>query len=98
MLIHLTWEFTDQGEDAEKRSLAILDKWEPPAGLEFHGFYGTADGSGGVAIVEADSAQTIARGIAPSTPWPRFHATPILPIEEAAGIGGEAIAFRDSVT
>ena len=48
--------------------------------------------------MEADSAQTIARGIAPSTPWPRFHATPILPIEEAAGIGGEAIAFRDSVT
>lgn len=98
MLFHLTWEFTNQSEDETKRSLAVFQKWEPPAGLEFHGFYGNVDGSGGVAIVEAESAQTFARGITPFAPWLRFRATPILPIDEAAGIGGEGIAFRDSVS
>ena len=98
MLFHVIWEFTDASEAGEKRSLAVFEKWQPPAGFEFRGFYGFADGSGGVAIVEADDAQTVARGTAPFTPWLRFRATPIIPIEEAAAIAGEGIAFRESVS
>lgn len=64
---------------------------------QFQGFYGFADGSGGFAIVEADSAATVARTTAPWTPWLRFTMTPIVPIEEATAIAGEAIAFRESV-
>lgn len=97
MLFHVTWEFVDTGEEGERRSLAVFAAWEPPAGAEFKGFYGFADGRGGVAIIEVDSAATLARTTASWTPWLRFTTTPILPIEESSGIAGEAVAFRDSV-
>jgi hypothetical protein len=97
MLFHVTWEFVDASEDGVRRSLAVFGKWEPPAGAEFEGFYGFADGSGGVAIIEADSAATLARATAPFLPWLRFKGTPILPVEESAGIAGEGVAFRESV-
>jgi hypothetical protein len=76
----------------------MLAKWQPPAGAEFKGFYSFVDGAGGVAIVEVDSAATLARTIAPWTPSLSFTVTPILPIEEATAVNTEAIAFRDSVS
>ena len=97
MLFHVIWEFTDQMEESERRSLNVFANWEPPAGADFQGFYGFADSTGGVAIVEVDSVETLARTTAPWTPWLRFTTTPILPIEVASAIGAEAIAFRDSV-
>ena len=97
MLFHVVWDFVDTSEDGGRRSLAVFAKWQPPAGAEFKGFYGCADGKGGVAIIEADSAATLARTTAPWMPWLRFTVTPIVPIEESTVINGEAIAFRDSV-
>jgi Protein of unknown function (DUF3303) len=97
MLFHVTWQFIDTSDEAEREGLAMFGKWQPPAGAEFKGFYGFADGTGGVAIVEADSAATVARTIAPWTTRLRFTVTVILPIEESNAIVGEALAFRDSV-
>ena len=97
MLFHVTWQYTDVSEDGQKRSLQIFQNWQPPAGAEFKGFYGFADGTGGAAIIEVDSAATLGRTVAPFTPWLEFTTTPIVPIEEGAGISGEAIAFRDSI-
>ncbi len=97
MLFHVTWEFHPIGEEGSRRSLNVFAAWQPPAGAEFKGFYGFADGSGGFAIIEADSAAALARTTAPWTPWMKFRMTPILPIEESSGIGGEAVAFRDSI-
>jgi uncharacterized protein DUF3303 len=98
MLFHVMWEFIDQSEDNNRRSLAVFQQWQPPAGADFKGFYGFADGTGGVALIEVDSASTLARTTAPWTPWLRFAVTPIVPIEESAAIGGEAVAFRDSIS
>jgi len=99
MLFHVTWEFIDPSEESQKRSLEVFSKWQPPAGADFSkGFYGFADGSGGIAIVEVDSAATLQRTTDPWTPWLRFEVTPIVPIEESTAIGAEAIAFRDSVS
>jgi hypothetical protein len=98
MLFHVMWQFTDQTEEAEARSLDVFQQWEPPSGADFQGFYGFVDGTGGVAIIEVDSAATLARTTAPWTPWLAFTVTPIVPIEEATAIGGEAVAFRASVT
>jgi hypothetical protein len=98
MLFHVTWEFTDTSEEGERRSLAVFEKWQPPAGAEFKGFYGFTDNRGGVALIEVDSAETLARTSAPWTPWLRFTATPIIPIEDATQIAGEAVGFRDSVS
>lgn len=97
MLFHVTWEYIDTTEGADERSLSIFQNWQPPAAAEFRGFYAFADGSGGVAIVEVDSAQTLARTTAPFFPWLRFAATPIIPMEESAAISGESIAFRRSI-
>jgi hypothetical protein len=93
----VTWRFVDNSEEGSRRSLAVFAKWQPPAGADFKGFYGNADGGGGVAIVEVDSAATLARTTAPFTPWLEFTATAIVPIEESAAIAGEAIAFIDSI-
>jgi hypothetical protein len=98
MLFHVTWQFIVRSEEGQRRSLAVFGKWQPPAGTEFKGFYGFVDGGGGVAIIEVDSAATLSRTTAPFTPWLRFAATAILPIDEASGIAGEGIAFRDSVS
>ena len=97
MLFHVMWEISDRSEEGQKRSLEVFQKWQPAAGADFKGFYGFADGSGGVAIVEVDSAQTAARLVSAFSPWMDFTITPILPIEEAVAIGGESIAFRDSI-
>jgi hypothetical protein len=97
VLFHTTWEFTDTSEEPIRRNLAFFSQWKPPEGFEFRGFWGFADGSGGIAIVEADSAATLAQATAPFTPWLRFTTTPILPVEESAAIAAEAVGLRDSV-
>lgn len=96
MLFHVEWEFIDTSEAADKRSLEVFSRWQPPEGTEFQAFYGYADNTGGFAIVEADSAAAMAKATAPFTPWLRFSAKPIVPIEAAAALAMEAIAFRDS--
>ena len=98
MLFHVTWDFIDNSDEAQRQGLAMLAKWQPPAGAEFKGFYSFADGSGGVAIIEVDSAATLARTTGPWTTQLSFTASPILPIEESTAISAEAIAFRDSVS
>lgn len=97
MLFHVMWEFVDTTEEGEERSLGVFAQWTPPEGADFQGFYGFADGTGGFAIIEVDSAATLARTTAPWTPWLRFTATPILTIEESSAIAGEGVAFRNSV-
>jgi hypothetical protein len=72
MLFHIAWENVDTSDEGTRRNLEVFSKWQPPAGLEFKGFYGYADGSGGFAIVDADSAATIARATAPFLQWLRF--------------------------
>ena len=97
MLFHVDWEFINNSEENERRSLTVLSQWQPPEGADIQGFYGYADGTGGAMIVDVPDAATMARMTAPWTPWLKFEVKAILPIEEVAAIGGEAVAFRDSV-
>ena len=96
MLFMVSWEFIDTSEAGEKQSLELFSRWQPPAGADFQAFYGFSDNSGGVAIIDVDSAATLARTTAPFVPWLRFSAKAIVPIEESAAIAGEAIAFREA--
>ena len=98
MLFHVTWEFVDRSEEGQRRSLKVFSQWKPPEGVEFKGFYGFTDGNGGVALIESASAAELARTTSPWTPWLRFTATPIIPIEESSAIAGEGVQFRDSVS
>ena len=95
MLFHVSWEYRDSSEAGQKRSLHLFSKWQPGPG-QFLGFYGFADGGGGVALVEAGSAADLARTMAPWTPYLRFTARVILPVQESSRISGEAIAWRDA--
>ncbi len=97
MLFAVNWDFIDTSEEGSKRSLEIFQNWKPAAGADFKGFYGYADGAGGIAIVDVDSHATLNRLCAPFAPWMTFSARPILPVEESAAIGHEAIAFRESI-
>lgn len=95
MLFLVTWDFIDGSEASQKRSLEVFSRWQPPAGTDFQAFYGFADGSGGCAVIDADSASALAEATAPFTPWLRFTAKPILPVQESSAIAGAAIAFRE---
>ena len=95
MLFHVTWDFIDRSEAAQKRTLQLFSKWQPGPG-QFQGFYGFADGGGGVALVEAASAADLAKTVAPWTPFMTFTARPILPVREASEINGAAAHWRDS--
>ena len=95
MLFHVTWEFIDRSEAGQKRSLQLFSKWQPgPA--QFLGFYGFADGNGGVALIEGASAADLAKTISPWTPFLKFTVRPLLPIQESSQIAGEALAWRDA--
>jgi len=99
MLFHVMWEFVDTSEEGQQRSLSLFSQWQPPEGADFsRGFFGFSDGTGGVALVEVDSAATLSRTTDPWTPWLRFTVTPIVPIEESSQIAGEAAARRDSLS
>ena len=50
MLFSVTWEFIDASEAGIRRSLECFEKWQPPDGAEFKGFFGFTDGTGGVAL------------------------------------------------
>jgi len=95
MLFHVTWDFIDSSEAGQKRSTHLFSKWQPGPG-EFQGFYGFADGRGGVALVEAASVTDLAKTIAPWTPFLKFTARPILPIRESSEISAAAAAWRDA--
>ena len=93
MLFLVSWEFTEVSDEAQQATLNLFSKWQPgPA--QFQAFYGYADGNGGCAIVEASDAATLARTVANWTPYLKFDMKPILPIQESAAIGGEALAWR----
>jgi hypothetical protein len=96
MLFLVTWDFIDSSEAGQRRSLQLFSKWQPGPG-KFQGFYGFADGTGGAAIIEADSAADLAKTTAPWTPFLKFTARVILPIQEAAAINGEAVKWRDAM-
>ena len=93
MLFHVTWDFIDNSEAGQKRSLQLFSKWQPGPG-QFQAFYGFADGGGGVALIEASSAPELAKTMAPWTPFLKFTARPVLPIRESAEISGAAAAWR----
>lgn len=95
MLFHISWEYIDMSETAQKRSGELFGKWQPgPA--QFQALYDFADRTGGFAVVEASSASDLAKTMAPWTPFLKFSARPILPVQESVEIELAAAAWRES--
>ncbi len=80
-----------------KRNLALLGAWNPPDGLEMTTHYFLADGSGGLAIIETDSAAALLEAVTPFNDVLEFHPVPAVDVEEGVGIMQKAFAWRDSL-
>jgi hypothetical protein len=65
--------------------------------LDFKGFYDYADGDGGIAIAESDSAEVILETTAPWATYLKFSIRPIVPTDKSPAIFEKAIAWRDSI-
>ena len=97
MLFAVTWVPRGAGEERDKRTLKLFANWKPPAGFDFKGFYDYVDGNGGIAIVEAGSAEVLLEACAPWSAFFEFTVRPIVPTEKSTPIFEKAIAWRDSV-
>ena len=93
-------EFTPRSgvsEERDKRSLKLFRNWKPPAGIEFKAFYDYADGNGGVALVEAGTADALLELTAPWSTFFEFTARVVVPVETATAIYEKALAWRDTI-
>jgi hypothetical protein len=98
MLFAISWVPTSGlTEDRDKRTFKLFSNWQPPAGVEFKGFYDYADGNGGIAIVEANSAEALLETTAPWATFFSFTVRPVVPAEKTSPIFEKAFAWRDSV-
>ena len=97
MLFAVLYSARDVTEEKEKRSLSLYSNWKPPAGYEFKAHYALADGTGGVAIVEANSTEALLEAHTPWGPFFEFRAVPAVEIDKAIPIFQKVNAWRDSV-
>jgi uncharacterized protein DUF3303 len=98
MLFGIVWSNRAGGtEETDKRTLKLFKNWQPPAGLEFKSFYDYADGNGGIAIAESNSAEAILEATAPWATFFDFTVRPIVPTDKSPAIFEKVIAWRDSV-
>jgi len=98
MLFAITWtNRAGATEETDKRILQLFQKWQPPAGLDFKGFYDYADGNGGIAIIEASSAEVILEATAPWSTYLNFTIRPIVSTDKSPAILAKAMAWRDSI-
>lgn len=84
-------------EERDKRTLKLFTNWKPPAGYEFKSLYDYADGDGGIAIVEAASAEALLEAHAVWAPFFEFRIRPIVDSEKAVPIFQKANAWRDTI-
>ena len=97
MLFAVSYTARDSTEEKEKRSLNLFTNWKPPAGDEFKAHYSLADGSGGLAIVEASSPAALLEAHAPWGPFFESRTVPVVEVDKAVPIFQRVNAWRDSV-
>jgi hypothetical protein len=81
-----------------RRGLEVFSKWSPPADQTFHAFLQRADGKGGYALVETDSANGLLDSASKFAPWFEFDVTPVMDITDAVPVFNEAIEWRDAIS
>lgn len=84
-------------EDSQKRALSLFSNWKPPAAYVFKAHYSNADGNGGLAIVETDSASAALQVHGAWSPFFEFKIVPIVEIEKGIKIGSANVKWRESV-
>jgi hypothetical protein len=95
----VSWESRQSvSEGDQARGLQVFSKWSPSEGATFHQFLGRVDARGGFAVVETDDPALIAKDMAIFSAFFEMSVYPVLEIADIAGIAGEAVEFRGSVS
>lgn len=98
MLFAVTYQVrANASEESQKRSLLLFASWQPPANYVFKAHYANADGSGGLALVETDSATAALDVHGAWGPFFNFSMVPLVEIEQAMQLGFGHIKWRESV-
>ena len=98
MLFQISWVRRDSaGEEADKRILAILDKFTLHPNLTVHSWVERTDGCGGFALVETDDSAALMAGAPLFAPYFEFHDFPVVQHDDAVAALAEAVAFRQSL-
>jgi Domain of unknown function (DUF3303) len=84
-------------EKRDKRTLTLFTNWTPPAGYEFKALYDHADGDGGIAIVEASTAEAMLEAHAPWSAFFEFRIRPIVESAKSTPIFQKTNAWRDTI-
>jgi hypothetical protein len=83
-------------EESQKRLTDLFVGWKPPKGFAFKAHYALADGSGGIALIEADSEAALYEGSVPWAPFLEFRTVPVVEIDKAVPIAMGVMAWRKS--
>ena len=98
MLFAVNYSNLAHGDEArDRRTTRMLAAWKPPAGFEMKAWYDYADGTGGIAIVDAASAEALLEAVAPWATFFDFNAKPIVSVEVSTPIFEKSIAWRDGL-
>ena len=84
-------------EESQKRSLTLFANWQPPETYVFKAHYANADGSGGLALVETDSAAAALDVHGAWGPFFSFSMVPLVEIQQATQLGFAHVKWRESV-
>ena len=84
-------------EESQSRALKLFTNWTPPETYTFKAHYTNADGSGGLALVETDSAAAALQVHGAWAPFFDFKLVPIIEIDQAVQIGFANAKWRESV-
>lgn len=86
-----------ENEASAARVLEITSKWNPSPDTTIHQFVLRVDGEGGFGVVESNNAADIAATVSRFSPLFEYAVYPVLDVEEALRIAGEAVEFRKSI-
>ncbi len=85
-------------EASQKRALTLFAQWKPPAAYVFKSHFSYADGSGGLALVETDSAAAALEVHGAWNAFFSFTVRPVVEIEQAIAIGFANVKWRESIS
>ena len=83
-------------EAAQKRVLAVFQKWEMPESLTIHQFLVRVGEFGGYAVLETDNLTDVHKLTTAFAVF-QFRLEPVLDVMDAVAAENEAIAWRDSI-
>lgn len=84
--------------EQNKRGLALFGKWTPDPNATFHQFLQRADGKGGFAVVEGESAESMLRDSTLFAETFEFQLYPVLEMMDGIKIFQEVMDIYDTVS